>query len=74
MGTEWSGFFEYVCSMYSNEIAELLQNTEYKKLCEDFDKYKNRETAEKKATCYYTQASLVALKHYVKLLRETNMI
>ena len=73
MKSEWSGFFEYVCSMYSGEIAKLLENTDYKLLCEELKKNGNTEIAEKKAACYYEQAALVALKHFSILMKETNM-
>ena len=73
MKSEWSGFFEYVCSMYSYEITELLGNTDYKILCDELKKSGDIEIAEKKAACYYEQAALVALRHFINLTRETNM-
>ena len=73
MKNEWSGFFEYVCSMYSGEIAELLENTEYKSLGDKFKETGDIEFAERKAACYYEQAALVALRHFMNLTRETEI-
>lgn len=74
MKNEWSGFFEYVCSVYSGEIAELLENTEYKALGEKFKETGGVEFAERKAACYYEQAALVALRHFMNLARETYVL
>lgn len=74
MHSEWSSFFEYVCSIYSGEIAELLENTEYKNLSEELKMNNNPKAAEKKAACYYEQAAVVALKHFFKLTREIGIL
>lgn len=74
MHSEWSGFFEYICSTYSGEIAELLEDTEYTKLGEELKKNNSLETAEKKAACYYEQAAVVALKHFLKLTRDIGIL
>ncbi|MBQ2664295.1 MAG: hypothetical protein IJP94_04200 [Clostridia bacterium] len=74
MKNEWSGFFEYVCSMYSGEIAELLENTEYKSLGDKFKETGDIEFAERKAACYYEQAALVALRHFMNLGHDTNVL
>lgn len=74
MQSEWSEFFKHICSMHSGEIAKLLENTEYKALGEEFKNTKNPEIAERKAACYYEQAALVALRHFIDLMRETNVL
>ena len=61
MNKEWSEYFKFVCSVYSGEIAELTKNTK----CENEDE---------KTACYYEQAALVAAKHFIGLLRETDIL
>ena len=58
MKTEWSEYFEYICSMHSGEIAKLLENTDYKVICDKLKETGDIEFAEKKAACYYEQAAL----------------
>lgn len=89
MQSDLQDFFELVCSKYDYEIAELLNDSEYKSLCKNVRKKEKelykvlgdnedlinsyRDAIENKALCYYEQAAVAALKHFTKFLRESNI-
>lgn len=61
MEKEWTDYFRHICAMHSGEIAERLKDMK----CED---------KEEKSYRFAEQASLVVLKHFSNLLRETGYI
>lgn len=83
--SDLSNFFELICEYYDYEISEHLTDTEYKKLGEDVSEkekqlceklkdtkllYAYRDAIESRTMCYSKQASVVTLKHFMKMLNE----